>query len=342
MPVSLPRFIKKAFATDGAKATIPDASNNTTGRAGYDQGFPPINMQPIEAGGIPPNGMDMNGIIYDMTLAIQFVQSGVSFPFNQDFATAIGGYALGAIVSDLADKSSLWINGTSNNLAFPANWTQFKFGDPSEVVRGTPFSASAADIRTGSSSAKMVSPSGLKVFGSDSGMVVYSTPGIFTFTVPPILSNGLKKPYVTVIGAGGGCPSFGSTLSRGASGGGCAEGLIDLSGVLTVSVTVGGNSEGDGGSSRFGAYMTGPGGIAGKLGDGPFSPGSPGIGGSINRPGGSGGGPDAFYSGEGGGSVYSLATPRSSSGLVGVWPGGGAGAGSAVNFGAVGAVFIQW
>lgn len=161
MPVSLPRFIKKAFATDGLKTAIPDASNNATGRAGYDQGFPPINMQPQEAGGIPPHGEDMNGVIYDVTLAISYIQSGKSFPFNSDFATAIGGYPVGAVVSD-ASNTTLWLNGVNNNSAFPAGWTNFSFSDPTETVRGAPLVATQAETNNGVDDAKIVTPKKLR------------------------------------------------------------------------------------------------------------------------------------------------------------------------------------
>ena len=178
MPVSLPRFIKKAFATDGLKATIPDASNNATGRAGYDKGFPPINMQPQEAGGIPPRGEDMNGVIYDVTLAISYIQSGKSFPFNSDFAIAIGGYPSGAIVSD-SSNSTLWLNGISNNSSFPTGWTNFSFSDPTETIRGAPLVANQFETNGGEDDSKIVTPKKLR-FGFG---IRLQTKGFITF--PP-------------------------------------------------------------------------------------------------------------------------------------------------------------
>lgn len=168
MPVSLPRFIKKAFATDGLKFTIPDASDNTTGLAGYNLGFPPITMQPKEAGGIPPRGEDMNGVIYDVTLAISYIQSGKSFPFNSDFAIAIGGYPSGAVVSD-ASNSTLWINGVANNSAFPTGWVNFSFSDPTESIRGSPLVANQSEVNNGVNDNKFITPKKLK-FGFASSL----------------------------------------------------------------------------------------------------------------------------------------------------------------------------
>lgn len=124
MPISVPKFIKQAWAAVGTKADIPDSADPTTGRAGFDQGFPPINMTPVAAGGIPPFGQDMNGVLYDLSSAIQYVQAGRSFPFNQEFATAIGGYGKGALVTSASDQSILYRSKIDSNTIAPpsANW----------------------------------------------------------------------------------------------------------------------------------------------------------------------------------------------------------------------------
>lgn len=233
-------------------------------------------------------------------------------------------------------------NGTPDKVG-ASQYFDALMSDPTEARRGMPLVSSTAEIKAGSVSGKMVSPSGLKAFGSDSSMVVFSAAGTSTFTVPDILRSGAKKPYVIVVGAGGGCPSFASTLSRGAAGGGSAEGIVDLTGVSSVAVTVGGGSVGvPGGTSSFGSYMSATGGAAGAIGAGEFSEPGNGVGGEFNRRGGQGGGPDSTYSGEGGSSPYSTQVPRSNSGLSGSWPGGGAGAGNQAQPGANGAVIIRW
>lgn len=163
MPLPIPKFIKTAFANIGLRNNIPEITNNTTGAAGYDRGFGEINMLPEGAGGIPPDGKDFNGVFYDLSAAIQYAQSGVAFPFNQNFATAIGGYEIGAIVSDASDKSLMWVNGTASNVAFPAGWTSFKASDPSQTVRGMPLVASQAEVNSGANMSKMVVPETIKM-----------------------------------------------------------------------------------------------------------------------------------------------------------------------------------
>jgi hypothetical protein len=118
MSISPPTKITVPFATSGLKNPIPANTNNVTGNAGYDAGFGSINMTPKTAGGIPPFGQDFNGIFFDITTALQFLEAGGSFPFDSAFATAVGGYPIGALVSR-SDSSGLWRNTVANNTANP-------------------------------------------------------------------------------------------------------------------------------------------------------------------------------------------------------------------------------
>lgn len=118
MSISQPVQITVPFATGGLKNTIPAAANPVDGHAGYDVGFPAINMTPKVAGGIPPFGQDFNGILFAVTEALRFIEAGGSFPYSSAFSTAVGGYPLGALVSR-TDGSGLWRTTTANNTTDP-------------------------------------------------------------------------------------------------------------------------------------------------------------------------------------------------------------------------------
>lgn len=117
MSIPEPGKLLTIWAESGLKNEIPQAASSVTGRAGFDQGFPAINMTPKEEGGIPPFGQDFNGIFYEITKILQYMQAGGQPTFDADFAAAIGGYPAGAILSS-DDGMSLFrstVDGNSTN-----------------------------------------------------------------------------------------------------------------------------------------------------------------------------------------------------------------------------------
>ena len=95
---SAPSKLTIPFANAGGKNTIPTASQIgiTPGAASYADGFPPLTRTPLAAGGTPPSGLDMNGILYDLSAAARWALIEGGLPFDATFAAAIGGYPRGA------------------------------------------------------------------------------------------------------------------------------------------------------------------------------------------------------------------------------------------------------
>ena len=131
MSVSEPGKIITPWAESGLKNPIPPTANPATGRAGFDQGFSAINMTAKEAGGIPPFGQDFNGIFYEVTNILRYMQAGGQPTFSSALATAIGGYPKGAMVLG-SDGVTLWqskvdSNSTDPNID-PSDWGTFDIG----------------------------------------------------------------------------------------------------------------------------------------------------------------------------------------------------------------------
>src|SRR5580658_8309931 len=120
LPAALPPIVPQPFAENAPPGNI-NAIPNTTGVSGlasYDQGFPTVTMQPVVAGGIPPEGQDFNGILFAITAHLYYLQSGQRWQFNATVAAAIGGYPVGAIVA-MADGTGEWVNYVANNSTNP-------------------------------------------------------------------------------------------------------------------------------------------------------------------------------------------------------------------------------
>ncbi|ALJ98704.1 hypothetical protein [Burkholderia thailandensis] len=114
----IPTLVPLAFAAGGAFNTIPEASQIGTnpGGASLVDGFPPLTRTPIAAGGIPPSGLDMNGILNLITQSTRWAHGGGRYAFNSAFAadTNVGGYPAGAMLMS-ADGFGTWLSLVDNN-----------------------------------------------------------------------------------------------------------------------------------------------------------------------------------------------------------------------------------
>jgi hypothetical protein len=99
---------------------VPEASQVTItpGAASLTTGFPPLNFQSYTAGGIPPFGNDLNGILNQITAWQRWTQAGGLPRYNAAFQTAIGGYPSGAVLIDATNKW-LWVSTADSNVTNP-------------------------------------------------------------------------------------------------------------------------------------------------------------------------------------------------------------------------------
>lgn len=91
----------KPFAWDGLKNDIQESQQvgQDPEDATINKGFPLITMTPAEAGGKPPKGQDMNGILYAVSSDASHRQKGLRIQFDAAYAAKIGGYSAGAIIA---------------------------------------------------------------------------------------------------------------------------------------------------------------------------------------------------------------------------------------------------
>ena len=110
------------FANGGGKNTIPVASQIgiTPGAASLTDGFPPLTRTPLAAGGVPPSGLDMNGILYELSAILRWTNAGGGYVYDSTFTNDanVGGYPKGARILR-SDGTGYWFNTTDGNTVDP-------------------------------------------------------------------------------------------------------------------------------------------------------------------------------------------------------------------------------
>lgn len=108
------------FANAGQKNTIPVPSqiSSTPGAASYTDGFPPLTMEAVSAGGVPPSGLDFNGLLFAMSATDVWDNAGGGYLYDSAFAATIGGYPQGARVLQ-ASGLGYWLSIVDNNTSNP-------------------------------------------------------------------------------------------------------------------------------------------------------------------------------------------------------------------------------
>lgn len=127
--VPLPAPIVEPFGSMAVNITnpipVPSQISITPGAASFTDGFPPLTETPPGAGGVPPSGADMTGILFMISAYCAMLQAGQMPVFNAAVAAAIGGYAAGAKLSKVTGVGT-WTNLVAGNATNPdtggANW----------------------------------------------------------------------------------------------------------------------------------------------------------------------------------------------------------------------------
>ncbi|EIF30977.1 hypothetical protein BCh11DRAFT_06489 [Burkholderia sp. Ch1-1] len=203
----LPTLLKLAFAALGGKNSIPVASQlpgNING-ASYTDGFPPATRTAIVAGGKPPAGLDMNGVLFDLSSNVRWMNAGGPFPYSSAFATDanVGGYPQGAEIAS-ADLEGTWVSQNDNNTDNPDTGPGTKWipgraygvtavtGLTNANVTLTPAQAAKSKITlagTLTGNVQIILPTWLKDW-----VVTNNTTGAFTVTAKTAAGSGVAIP----------------------------------------------------------------------------------------------------------------------------------------------------
>ncbi|QHJ85223.1 MAG: hypothetical protein [Caudoviricetes sp.] len=108
------------FAVNGEKNTIQvyRQANQDQEDATFSEGWPKITMIPLSSGGIPPKGLDINGVLYQLSLDTVHRQSGKQMQFDATYASNIKGYSKGAMLQS-TDLTRIYLNTVDGNLTDP-------------------------------------------------------------------------------------------------------------------------------------------------------------------------------------------------------------------------------
>lgn len=208
MPQPTPPIVTQPFGLNAAAPYIQNPIPVTTlddARASFDLGFPPRTMTEVIAGGTPPYGQDMNGILYMITAHVAAAQAGQPYVYNATVSTAMGGYALGTVLG-MADGTGVWINTVAANTANPdtggAGWLPLYnhgFADITGLTGGVR-TLTAAEYRRGvvvlsgalAGNLQVVFPNATA--GQRAWLIINNCSGAFSVTAKTLTGSGVAIP----------------------------------------------------------------------------------------------------------------------------------------------------
>lgn len=184
LAASIPAKFPIPFAANagGSFVRAIPTTTGTPGAASLDQGFPPITFTPVGAGGDPPDGRDMNGILKEVTSWNQWQQAGGPIGYDGTFSAAISGYPIGALISS-ATLGQFWLSTVDGNTTDPdtggGGWSAINLGLGSTFSTGDTKWRLDAGLQPG-----WVRANGLTVSKAGSGgteLASASAQGIFVY-----------------------------------------------------------------------------------------------------------------------------------------------------------------
>lgn len=179
-----PFMIPQPFANNGNKNDIKDVRDpiDPIQTAAWLTGFPPVTMTPKEAGGLPPNGLDMNGVLNAVSQGLVHRQRGERMQFSFAYATSIGGYPKGAIIqsNDMTKEFQSLVdnNATDPNTTLGAFWKIYagdgSVADGSQTQKGLVQFATAQQVQDKLDIARAINPADVvKMFTRASNKITF-------------------------------------------------------------------------------------------------------------------------------------------------------------------------
>ncbi len=119
----LPPRLVEAFAKNAGAGFItspfPVPSQQPTGAASLNDGFPPLCFLDPADGGVLPSGADFNAILNIISSWAAFLGAGQLPVYDATLQTVMGGYAIGARIQQAGNTSAVWVSTVNGNLTNP-------------------------------------------------------------------------------------------------------------------------------------------------------------------------------------------------------------------------------
>ncbi|ENZ0271288.1 hypothetical protein ACGABU_003454 [Morganella morganii] len=200
----IPKLMPVPFGVSGPRTELLPSSPAGDRKASYKDGFPPITMLLKSAGGLPPDGGNMNQILFELASGQRWSNAGARYKFNETFSDAVGGYPKGAqLLSN--DGTKVYVstkddNKTDFNTSPGSDWVTLGdyigLGDyATKTEVGLKLDKNSVVQSTGTSTVNVMSQKTVtdelnkkfdKIGGMVSGQVDIASPGGRALTLKPV------------------------------------------------------------------------------------------------------------------------------------------------------------